>query len=396
MLKRNLEGELKIAFKQYPVVTLIGPRQSGKSTLARYCFPQLPYVNLEDPEVRRFVNEDQRAFLNEHADGVILDEIQNTPELLSYIQVIVDEKNKNGLFVLTGSHQLALHEAISQSLASRTALLTLLPLSMAKLKNNGIEFSADKHILQGGYPRIHQQNLEPTRVYADYYRTYIQRDVRQMINTKNLNLFEKFIKLCAGRIGSLFDASNLACEVGVSSHTINSWLSILEASFIIFRLQPYFENFGKRVIKSSKLYFNDVGLATYLLDIENMTQLKRDPLRGALFENMITLEMMKHRLNQGKNPNLYFYRDNHKNEVDIIFKYGHKLLPIEIKSAETFHNGFLKNIRFYHGISGDRSELSYVIYAGRQQHRLGKTEVINFQDMDTIWSRLAALDNECA
>ena len=392
MFKRKLECELKNAFKQYPVVTLIGPRQSGKSTLARNCFPKLPYVNLEDPEIRRFVSEDPRAFLNEYADGAILDEIQNTPELLSFIQVLVDEKNKNSLFVLTGSHQLSLHEAISQSLAGRTALLTLLPLSIAELKNNGIEFAADKHMLQGGYPRIYQQNLDPTRAYADYYRTYIQRDVRQMINIKDLNLFEKFMKLCAGRIGSLFEASNLANEVGVSSHTINNWLSILEASFIIFRLQPYFENFGKRVIKSSKIYFTDVGLASYLLDIENITQIKRDPLRGALFENMVILELMKFRLNQGKSPNLYFYRDNHRNEVDVIFKHGHKLLPIEIKSAQTFNNSFLKNIKFYHKIAGDRAQISYIIYAGEQQQKLDKTELINFHDMEIIWQQIAADD----
>ena len=388
MLKRNLEKQLKSTFLQYPVVTLIGPRQSGKSTLVRSCFPELAYVNLENPEIRRFVTEDPQAFLNEHSSGAILDEIQNTPELLSFIQVLVDEKNQNSLFVLTGSHQLALHESISQSLAGRTALLTLLPLSIAELKSNGIEFAADKQMLQGGYPRIYHQNLDPTRAYADYYQTYIQRDVRQMINIKDLNLFTKFIKLCAGRVGSLLSASSLANEVGVSSHTINSWLSILEASFIIFRLQPYFENFGKRAIKSSKLYFTDIGLACYLLDIENITQIKRDPLRGALFENMVVLELMKFRLNQGKNPNLYFYRDNHKNEVDVIFKYGYKLLPIEIKSAQTFNSSFLKNLKFYHKIAKDYIDESYLIYAGNQQQKIDKTQIINFQNMSIIWQKL--------
>ena len=388
MLKRSLESELKKSFKQYPIVTLIGPRQSGKSTLARNSFPKLPYVNLEDPEIRRFVREDPKAFLNDYADGAILDEIQNTPELLSFIQVFVDEKNKNSLFVLTGSHQLSLHEAISQSLAGRTALLTLLPLSIAELKNNGIELPVDKLMLQGGYPRIYQQKLDPTRAYADYYRTYIQRDVRQMINIKDLSLFEKFIKLCAGRIGSLFETSSLANEVGVSSHTISNWLSILEASFIIFRLQPYFENFGKRVIKSSKIYFTDVGLASYLLDIENITQIKRDPLRGALFENLVILDLMKFRLNQGKSPNLYFYRDNHRNEIDVIFKYGHKLLPIEIKSAQTFNESFLKNIKYYHKIAGDIAEFSFIIYAGELQHKLDKTYLINFQNMEVIWKKI--------
>ena len=389
MYRRDLSQELLKSANHYPVVTIIGPRQAGKSTLARSCFPDLPYLNLEDPEIRMFATEDPRAFLAQHGNGVILDEIQNTPELLSYIQVIADEKKQNGLFILTGSHQLALHDAISQSLAGRTAVLTLLPLSMSELQNSGFDFTADKQILQGGYPRIYEQNLEPARAYADYYRTYIQRDVRQMINIKDINLFEKFIKLCAGRIGSVFEASNLANEVGVSSHTINHWLSILEASFIVFRLQPYYENFGKRIIKSPKLYFTDVGLASYLLDIEQISQLKRDPLRGVLFENLVILELMKYRLNKGAAPNIFYFRDNHKNEVDVVIKYGNQLVPVEIKSAETFHKNFLKGVRYFKGIVSERSPVGFVIYAGDNKQQIDDFNIINYRNAASIWESLS-------
>ena len=244
--------------------------------------------------------------------------------------------------------------------------------------------------MQGGYPRIYEQNLNCTRAYADYYRTYVQRDVRQMINIKEINLFEKFLKLCAGRIGSIFEASSLANEVGVSSHTINSWLSVLEASYVIFRLQPYFENFGKRIIKSPKIYFTDVGLASYLLDIESISQVARDPLRGALFENLVILELMKYRFNKGAAANIYYYRDNHKNEVDVIIKYGNELIPIEIKSAETFHGEFLKNVSYLQKIVGDRAKKAYVIYAGVNGQNVNDVSVINYKDSSKIWVELAS------
>lgn len=385
MFQRKISDTLIDASHGYPIVTIIGPRQAGKSTLARATFADKPYVNLEDPEIRELATTDPRHFLNQYPSGAILDEIQNTPALLSYLQVIVDEKKQNGLFILTGSHQLALHKEISQSLAGRTALLTLLPLSIAELQHSNIELSTNSQILQGGYPRIYDQNLEPARIYSDYYRTYIQRDVRQMINIKDLNLFEKFIKLSAGRIGSVWDANSMANEVGVSGKTINSWISILEASFIVFRLQPYYENFGKRVIKSPKLYFFDVGLASYLLDIENINQLARDPLRGALFENIVILELMKYRLNQGKDSNLYYHRDNHKNEVDVIIKYGHELIPIEIKSAQTFHSSFTKGVQYYRKINGDRSPKGYILYDGENGQKINDIRVLNYRDTDKIW-----------
>ncbi len=388
MFTRTLQSELIDSSQHYPVTTVLGPRQSGKSTLVRMTFPDKPYANMENPDDRRLALTDPRGFLSQYANGAIVDEVQQTPELLSYIQTMVDEKQENGMFILTGSHQPLLHQAISQSLAGRTALLTLLPLSMEEMKPMNLDFSVDDYLLSGGYPRIYAHHVEPTKAYRDYFQTYVQRDVRQLVNVKDLSLFEKFMRLCAGRVGNLFEATALANEVGVSGHTIQHWLSVLEASFIIFRLQPYFENFSKRMIKSPKLYFTDVGLASYLLNIENVTQLNRDPLRGALFENLVILELMKYRLNRGKNPNLYFYRDHHQNEIDVIIASGHHLIPVEIKSAQTFRVDFLKQLHFFQQLVKERMPTGFVIYAGRQEQALQKNHLIHYANTANIWQAL--------
>lgn len=388
MFPRAIEPELMNSARQYPVVTLMGPRQSGKTTVVRHLFSHKPYVNLEAIETRRLAEEDPRGFLAQFPDGAILDEIQRVPLLLSYIQVIIDECQINGMFILTGSHQLALHEAITQSLAGRTALLNLYPMSLDELISAGFQLDTNAEILNGGFPRIYTEKLEPTKAYRNYFQTYVERDVRQLVNIKNLNLFEKFIKLCAGRIGNILEIVSLSNEVGVSSHTINEWLSLLEASFIIFRVQPYYENFGKRAIKSPKLYFTDVGLACYLLSIENTTQLSRDPLRGALFENLVILELMKYRLNRGLDPNLYFYRDSHQNEVDIIIKSGHLLIPVEIKSAQTFTESFLKNVRYFQKITDDRSPQGFVLYAGQSEQNIQQQHLFNYHHANKIWGYL--------
>ncbi len=392
MFKRTLQKTLIDSAKHYPVVTITGMRQSGKTTLARHTFPDKPYANLELPDTREIATTDPRAFLAQFPDGAILDEIQRAPMLLSYIQVIVDEKNQNGQFILTGSHQLSLHEAITQSLAGRTAMLTLYPLTLFELEQAGFDFSVDKQILYGAFPRIYKENLDPEDAYRNYLLTYVERDVRQLINIKDISLFQRFIKLCAGRIGCVFEATSLANDIGVSTHTIQSWLSILEASYVVFRLQPYYENFGKRVIKSPKLYFTDVGFASYLLDIENITQLQRDPLRGNLFENLIILELMKYRLNRGKDPNLYFYRDKHQNEVDVIYKTGHDLIPIEIKSAKTFNKSFLKTLKLFQQYAKDRVPKGYVVYTGPIEQKLGDFELLNYRHLRSIWDD-AALAN---
>lgn len=379
MFHREIEPELLELANGYPIVTVIGPRQSGKTTLVRHVFPEKPYANLEDPDTRILADSDPRGFLDRYPNGAILDEIQRLPKLLSYIQAIVDEKDQKGLFILAGNHQLELYQAITQSLAGRTALLTLLPMSLDELAKAGINLSLDEALIKGGYPRIYKDNLNPTKAYRNYFQTYVERDLRQLINVKDLSQFERFIRICAGRIGQIINQEEIGNEVGISSHTVKEWISILEASFIIFRLQPYFENFGKRIIKSPKLFFSDVGLATYLLGIENELQISRDPLRGHLVENLILLELVKWRFNHGNDPQLYYYRDVQKNEIDVIFKDGHNLIPIEIKSSKTFNSDFLKTLQYFQKLVGDRSPKGYLIYAGEQEQNIHTIELLNYK-----------------
>lgn len=379
IFRRELETELKELAKGYPIITIIGPRQSGKTTIVKHTFPEKMYANLEFPDVRSMALKDPRGFLEQFSNGAILDEIQRVPELLSYIQPIVDEKNKKGMFILIGSHQLELQEAISQSLAGRTALLTLLPLNLAELETAGFDLSIDEWILNGGYPRIYKDHLDPTKAYRSYFQTYVERDLRQLIQIKDLIQFERFVHIIAGRIGQIINMEEIGGEIGISSHTVKNWISILEASFIVFRLPPYFENFGKRVIKSPKLYFNDVGLAAYLLGIQNEIQLSRDPLRGNLFENAIILELKKYRLNRGLDPYLFYYRDIQKNEIDIIYKKGHDLVPIEIKSSKTFHSEFTEKLSYFQSIVKERAPQSFLIYAGDVEQRIQTIYVLNFK-----------------
>lgn len=364
MIKRAIEPELHHLLREYPIVTLLGPRQAGKTTLARQALPDYDYVNLEQPEIRQFAEEDPKAFLAQFTGNVILDEIQRQPELLSYLQVSVDADPRNGRFVLTGSHQLALREAIGQSLAGRTALLHLLPLSIAELNQNDPgSRKAEEYIYQGFLPRVHDQRQRPTPAYSNYYQTYVERDVRQLINLKDAAQFEKFIKLLAGRVGQLMDHTSLAGDVGVSSNTIKHWLSILEASFVVYKLPPYFDNFGKRVIKSPKYYFTDTGLLSFLLGIESAAQVARDPLLGHLFENMVVMDFAKNLYNQGKLANLYFYRDSNGLEVDLLFQQSRNLIPMEIKSSTTYKPELLKSLKRICGLSPLINK-AYLVYAG--------------------------------
>ncbi len=364
MIKRHIESEFHKQLDEYPVVTLLGPRQAGKTTLAKMALPSYQYSNLENPETRQFATDDPKAFLAQFKSNVILDEIQRVPDLISYIQTIVDEQQTNGQFVLTGSHQLELREAITQSLAGRTSILNLLPFSIAELTEANIEFEQPQdYIYQGFLPRIYDQNQRPTQAYSNYYQTYVERDVRQLINLKDFSLFEKFMNLLAGRIGQLMDYTSLANDVGVSAKTIKSWLSILEASFVIYRLNPYFENFGKRVIKSPKYYFMDVGLLSFLLGIETPAQVSRDPLVGNLFENLIIIECLKTQLNKGRLPKLYFYRDSNGNEADILYQQGRKLVAIEIKSSSTYKSSLLKGLKRIVELSPKIAE-AYLVYSG--------------------------------
>ncbi len=390
MFKRALEPVLLKLAEQYPVVTILGPRQSGKTTLSKICFPKKPYVNLEEPDTRDFILSDPRRFFQEHPEGAIIDEIQRAPILLSYIQPIVDEKKYHGMFILTGSQQLNLHEAVSQSLAGRTAIIELLPFSLVETTKNKITLNIDEYLLNGFFPAIYAKKLDPNVAYQNYVRTYVERDIRKIINVKDLQSFQRFIQLSAGRVGNILNKESLCNDVGVSASTINNWLSILEASFLIIRLQPYFENFGKRMIKSPKIYFSDVGLITYLLGIESTLQLARDPARGHLFENLVILELIKHRLNLGKQPEVYYYRDNHQNEVDVIIKHGNQLVPVEVKSTQTFNSSLLKNIKFYQKLAGHRAPIGFLIYAGEQEQRIGNIHVLNFKNTAEIYKIIDA------
>lgn len=378
IIKRKMQKQLLAMGREYPIVTILGPRQAGKTTLARQTFPDKTYVNLEDPETRALAADDPKGFLAQFPEGAILDEIQRQPELLSYLQVTVDKKQKNGLFYLTGSHQLALHEAISQSLAGRTALLTLYPFSIDEMRTHYPTDNPDLLMLQGFLPRIYDQNQTPSIAHANYISTYLERDVRQLIQVKDLMSFQKFLKLCVGRIGQLLNMNALANEVGVSSHTIKHWLSTLQASFIIVLLPPFHENIGKRVIKSPKLYFTDVGLASYLLGIHTQNQMERDPLRGQLFENMVVMELYKTMLNQGKIPEFYFYRDSAQNEVDLIYKQGREFFNIEIKSSQTYHSNMLKGLKYFTAAVKTQCH-NTLIYTGEGEITVQGVKLLNYQ-----------------
>jgi len=370
MIPRTLEPKLKELATQYPVVTVTGPRQSGKTTLCRTAFPVKPYVNLERPDIREFASSDARGFLASYADGAILDEIQRVPQLLSYLQVMVDERNETGLFILTGSQQFEVMTHITQSLAGRTALLKLLPLSIEELAAANLSTGTDSMLLTGFYPRIYDAQLNPTQALGDYLETYVERDIRQLIAIKDLTLFERFIRLCAGRVGQLLNLQSLGNDVGISHTTARSWLTLLEASYVIFQLPPWHTNISKRQIKTSKLYFYDVGLASYLLGIEQKSHVNRHPLRGNLFENMVILEVLKHRYHRGKRSNLYFWRDAKGNEVDLLMENGPDIAAVEIKSGATVSSDYLKGLRTFSAHLSSHSCQCALVYDGdERQHR---------------------------
>jgi len=383
MLKREITKECAQLLTEYPIVTIIGPRQAGKTTLAK-SFSKYEYCNLESPENREFAVNDPKAFLKQFSNRVILDEFQRVPELLSYIQVTVDENKQNGQFILTGSHQLALKGAITQSLSGRTALLHLLPFSISELNAANIKFEHfEGYIFSGFLPRIYDQKQRPVQAYANYYQTYVERDVRQLINVKDTSLFEKFMKLLAGRVGQLIDYNSLSNDVGVDAKTIKNWLSILEASYIIFKLPPFYENFGKRVIKSPKYYFVEVGLLSYLLGIEKAAQISRDPLVGSIFENLVIIEFLKLRFNQGKMANLYFYRDSNQNEIDLLIDNGTKLTAIEIKSSSTYSNSQFNNINKITKVMS-KIKNSYLVYSGKKKTLNNNRYAISFDQISDI------------
>ncbi|MCD8211160.1 MAG: ATP-binding protein [Prevotella sp.] len=382
-IHRELSRTILEAYKYFSVITITGPRQSGKTTLIRNCFPSLLYSSLENLNERDFALNDPIAFLSQSPLGMILDEVQNAPNLLSYIQGIVDN-NPNIRFILSGSSQFALSSKISQSLSGRTAIFELLPMSFLEIKDMVKKMPLDELLFSGFYPSIHAGKNIPKFFYPSYEKTYLDKDVRDLLQVKNMLRFHTFVRLCATRIASVFNASALANEVGVSTHTINEWLSVLQASYIVFLLPSFYENQRKRLIKAPKLYFLDTGLACHLLGIESPKQLVRDKMRGELFENFIVIEALKYRFNKGLGSNLYFYRDSNHNEIDLLIKEGSAFSTIEIKSSETYHQDFEKTLKKADSFLGNNVNSRAIIYAGTLENTLGEIKLLNYSNIGNL------------
>ena len=381
MIPRTITPLLKQLAGKYPVVTITGPRQSGKTTLCRGAFPDKPYVNLESPDTREFAHSDPHGFLSSYPDGAILDEIQRVPQILSYVQPLIDERNVPGQFILIGSQQFEVMTTISQSLAGRTALLKLLPLSIEELTDAGIQPGIDSLLLNGFYPRIYDAGLNPTQALGDYLETYVERDIRQLINIKDLALFGKFVRLCAGRTGQLINLHSLGNDVGISHTTARSWLTLLEASYVVFLLQPWHTNLSKRQVKTPKLYFYDVGLAAYLLGAESELHVNRHPLRGNLFENLVVIEALKYRDNRGRRNNLNFWRDAKGNEVDLVIESGPDVVPVEIKSGATISEDFFKGLRTFSAKLSTPPSSCALVYGGTERQQRSDVNVWRVGDV---------------
>ncbi|MDF1654971.1 MAG: ATP-binding protein [Coxiellaceae bacterium] len=383
MIPRLIASKFKELATQYPAITITGPRQSGKSTLCKLLFKDHTYISLEEIDQRQFATEDPRGFLNQFkGQPLILDEIQRTPDLPSYLQSRIDTNpDQTGHYILTGSQQFEMVNSVNQSLAGRTAVLKLLPLAYDEITFVNKAIDLNGLLYKGGYPRIYDKNLNPTEALAFYLNTYVERDIRQIKHINNLAIFEKFLKLCASNVGQLINYSRLANDCGVDYKTIQSWLSVLQASYIVYELNPHHENFRKRLTKSPKLYFYDTGLACYLLGIQNTKQLNSHPLKGQLFENFIVIEFLKNCYNHGKQNNLYFYRDHSGNEVDLIIDNGNELTTVEIKSSQTLSNSSFKGLKHYHKIAGDRNAHRILIYTGDRNLTIHDSHVYNYCDI---------------
>lgn len=385
MIKRSIETILPELCNGYPVITITGPRQSGKTTLAKSFFPSKAYVSFENPDIREEATADPRSFLSRYNDGAIFDEVQRFPALLSYLQQIVDEGPKTCRFVLTGSQQFGLRSKISQSLAGRTALIHLLPFSFNELYSDNNVPSMEEVLFTGLYPPIHDRNLDPHRWYADYIHTYIERDVRMLLNVRDLSQFQLFLKMCAARTGSLINLSQTAADCGISHNTAKEWISILEASYIVFRITPHFNNLGKRLVKTPKLYFYDCGLASRLLGIQSPEQLSIHPSRGALFESFIASELIKYSYNKANTPSLYFWRDRSGNEVDFLIDKGTTIIPIEVKSGKTVAADWFGSLNKWKALAGDIAETGVLIYGGDATYKRENIQVTSWKEVAGIF-----------
>jgi uncharacterized protein len=381
MIHRILSERLRESADRYPVLTITGPRQSGKTTCCRDTFPDLPYRNLESPDTREYAIRDPRGFLEEVPDGAVIDEIQRTPDLPSYLQGIVDAPGFRHFYVLTGSQNFSVKNTINQSLAGRTALFQLLPFSYVEIREELHYLSVETVIYNGFYPRVYDRDIPPHEFYADYVHTYLERDLRSLSLVKDLSVFQIFLKLCAGRSGQVLNIQSLANDTGISQATAKEWLSLLEASYIVFRVKPFFQNIGKRLVKRPKLYFYDSGLASYLMDITDPVQIRTHPLRGALYETLVVSELVKHRFNNRFENNLLFYRDSNGNEVDIIIPVGDRYTAVEIKSSHTITGSQLKGLfRFEEAISQPVSKV--LVHPGDNTRCQSDVEIIRMEDIE--------------
>ena len=390
-IKRAISPQLQEASREFPVIAIMGPRQSGKTTLAQVEFPNHRYISLEDFDVRHLAVADPRKFLSEYpsSSGIILDEIQHAPQLLSYMQTIVDREKKNGYFIITGSQNFLIDEAITQTLAGRMAVLTLLPLSISELESADLLPSQiETLIYKGSYPRAHAEKVSIDRLYSNYIRLYVERDVRQIQNVSDLNVFQKFMRLCAGRIGQVLNVSSLGNDCGITHNTAKAWLSLLEASYVIFLLHPYHRNYGKRLIKSPKIYLIDTGIACSLLKIRSAEELSDHYLRGGLVETLIIVDFLKQQYNFEQQPSLYFWRDKTGHEIDCIIDEARYPVPVEIKAGKTVARDFFKELAYWKKTSNMPDVPQYLIYGGSENQSWPQAEVLGWQSAGNLIRRL--------
>lgn len=389
MINRIAEQTVQSLLKGFPAVTITGPRQSGKTTLARMVFSHRPYASLEDPDIRQAAQEDPRSFLGRFPDGAVLDEIQRCPDLLSYLQTMIDTDNRMGLYILTGFQQFGLMSKLNQSLAGRTGFVELLPFSIDELSRAGVlPLNIDTMLLNGTYPPLYDRELSPSSWFAAYVTAYVERDVRQMLKVQELETFQRFVRLCAGRTGQLLNLSSLSAECGITHNTARSWISVLEASYLVFLLRPHHASFNKRLVKMPKLYFYDAGLVSWLLGIRTTEQLETHPLRGSIFETFIVSELAKSMLNRGEKPSLFFWRDSNGNEIDVVAEQGTSLVPIEIKSGKTLTEDSFSGLRKWCALAGNTASHPALIYGGNDSYSQRGIAVSSWTGSNTLLSLL--------
>lgn len=379
-IQRTIALHIQEMAQYFPIISLTGPRQAGKTTLLRTLFPQYEYISLEAPDMRQFAQEDPRRFLKRYSQFVIIDEAQRVPELFSYLQTKVDEDKIMGQYILSGSQNFLLLESISQSLAGRVAICRLFPFTLDELQPH-FTLSADEYMFQGAYPVMYDRGMKPALYYPNYIETYIERDIREMIQVRDLSAFRRFVKLCAGRAGQLLNLNALSVECGISQPTARAWLSILETSYLVFVLQPYHKNFNKRLVKTPKLYFYDTGLLCNLLGIQDVTQLEQHYLRGNIFENMVISELYKGKYHENNSHQFWFWRDNHQHEIDLLIESGMTLKAIEIKSGQTIHSDFFKGLIHWQNFSTQTAEMCYLVYGGTERYQREYGKVVSWQHL---------------